>query len=208
MQSCIDSKVFSEIIIASDSDKYISYLKKIIKKNLDVTFFKRSKKSSQDNSQTEEVLLEIIKKNKIKNTICALVQATSPLIDKKDIKQAFSYFSKKKFDSLFTSYQTKKFFWKKNINNYSPLNYDFKNRKPRQKQKNFFIENGALYIFNSRNLKKYKSRLHKKVGTFLMEQKKSLEIDNNDDLNKLKLILNTKNNLKDIYSRNFNLYIN
>ncbi len=204
MQSCIDSKVFSEIIIACDSDKYISYLKKIIKDHLNITFYKRSKKSSLNNSQTEEVLLEILRKKKIKNTICALVQATSPLIDKKDIKDSFNYFLKKKFDTLFTSYQTKKFFWKKNINNYSPLNYNFKKRKMRQRQKNFFIENGALYIFHSKNLIKYKSRLHNNIGTFLMDKKKSLEIDNYDDLNEFKSILSEKKNVKNIYKRNFN----
>ena len=205
LQSCIDSKVFNEIRIACDSDEYISYLKKIIKNHLNITFFKRSKKSSKDNSQTEEVLLEVLKKKKIKNTICALVQATSPLINKKDIKEAFSYFLKKKFDSLFTSYQTKKFCWKKNTVNYSPLKYNFKKRKMRQRQKNFFIENGALYIFQTKNLKKYNSRLHKNIGTFLMEQKKSLEIDNYNDLDESILILSGKKNIKTIYKRNFNL---
>jgi len=38
-----------------------------------------------------------------------------------------------------------------------------------------------------------------------MDPKKSLEIDNYEDLNELKLILNTKKSLKKIYSRNFNL---
>ena len=73
----------------------------------------------------------------------------------------------------------------------------------RQKNLGSYIENGAIYIFKSNNIKKYKNRLHRKIGTYCMSEDKSLEIDTKDDLNKLKILVN-KNRLKTKILKNFN----
>ena len=51
-----------------------------------------------------------------------------------------------------------------------------------QKMKNYFVENGAIFISSVKKFKKTKSRLFKKIGYLEMKQINSFEIDDNDDL--------------------------
>ena len=117
----IKSKVFDKIVIACDSKKYFQIIKNYFIKNKkkeelkNVNFFLRSKKSSQPNSKTEIVLEEVLKKEANYNYIF-LIQATSPLIISKDIKNCENLLVKKRLDSIFSSYQDDKFIWKKDKN--------------------------------------------------------------------------------------------
>lgn len=203
LNACLECKIFDKIIIALDSKKYLSLIKKILKKNNNVEFYLRSKKSATDKSPSEFVLEEIIKKNKIKSDNCFFVQATSPLLNKNDIISSFKLYKKDKLDSLFTSYLTKKFVWKKKKNTWISLNYDYKKRKMRQDQKLSYVENGALYIFNAKNLVTTKNRLHKKIGTYVMSKERSIEIDEFKDIKELKKLMDKQNYKKEIL-KNFN----
>ncbi len=204
LNACIESKIFKEIIVASDSKKYLEIIEERLKHNKNIIFFKRNKKNSQDSSSSENVILEIIKEKKIAKNTCALIQATSPLVSARDIINAFKKYETYKYDSLFSSYKTKKFLWSKKNKKLSSLNYNFKRRPMRQKNFGSYIENGAIYIFKSNNIEKYKNRLHRKIGTYCMSEDKSLEIDTKDDLNKLKILVN-KNRLKTKIVKNFNI---
>lgn len=136
---------------------------------------------------------EVIKNKNLKDNRCFFIQATSPLLNETDIISAYK---KDKLDSLFTSYLTKKFIWKKINNTFVSLSYNYKKREMRQDHKLSHVENGALYIFETKNLLHSKNRLHKKIGTYIMPKNRSLEIDGSADINKLKIILNKKNNYK------------
>ena len=104
------SNLFDQIIIATDSEKYITLLKKYTS-NKKVKFFLRSKKSSTNIAKTEIVINEVLKHNKEYDTTF-LIQVTSPFIKKEDLILGLKKFNKDKLDSLFTGYETKKFFWK------------------------------------------------------------------------------------------------
>ena len=66
------------------------------------------------------------------------------------------------------------------------MSYNYKKREMRQDHKLSHVENGALYIFETKNLLHSKNRLHKKIGTYIMPKNRSLEIDGSADLKKLK----------------------
>ena len=205
LNSCIESKKFKKIYVATESLKYIKYIKNLLKKKSSVIFFRRSPSNSKDNSQTEEVISEIIKKENIKNVDCALVQATSPLLIKKDIIEAFKIFDKGIYDTLFSSYKSKRFFWKQKKEKLIPINYSLKNRAMRQNHRKTIVENGAIYIFNSEKFKKFKIRLHDKIGTCYMPEKRSIEIDDRNDINEMKNFLKVNRIFKQAVKQNFKI---
>ena len=54
--------------------------------------------------------------------------------------------------------------------------------------KDYFVENGAIFITSVNKFKKIKSRLFDKIGFYEMDYLNSLEIDDMKDLNFIKLI--------------------
>ena len=174
-------------------------------RNQNVVFYLRSKKSGTDKSPSEYVLEEVIKNKNLKDNRCFFIQATSPLLSKTDIISAYKKYKKDKLDSLFTSYLTKKFIWKKINNTFISLSYNYKKREMRQDHKLSHVENGALYIFETKNFLRSNNRLHKKIGTYIMPKNRSLEIDGSADINDLKIILNKKNNYKKKILKNFKI---
>jgi len=75
----------------------------------------------------------------------------------------------------------------------------------RQDHKLSHVENGALYIFETKNFLRSNNRLHKKIGTYIMPKNRSLEIDGSADINDLKINLNKKNNYKKKILKNFKI---
>ena len=176
------SNIFLKIVVATDSHKYIRILKKMI--SIDKTeFFIRSKKSASDTAQTELVLKEVIKKFK-NYDIITLIQVTTPHLKPLHLKKALIKFNKFNYDSLFSSYASKRFFWRNNRNNYEPLNYNFKKRPMHQNIKETYVENGAFYIFKKKQFLKKNNRLFNKIGTYVMTENESIEIDSLQDFKK------------------------
>ena len=62
------------------------------------------------------------------------------------------------------------------------LNYDYQNRGRRQNFTKQYVENGSIYIFKPRILKKYNNRLGGKIEISSMEFWKSFEIDSFEDV--------------------------
>ena len=63
-----------------------------------------------------------------------------------------------------------------------PLNHDVNKRKPRQKIKKTFLENGSFYIFKPDLIKKSRNRLIGKIGMYVMAKHKAFQIDNREDI--------------------------
>lgn len=193
----IKSNIFEKIFIAIDEKKYenliLKYLKFLKIKKKKIIFFYRSKKSSTDIAQTEIVLKEVIKKNnKYKN--CFLIQATSPLLLYSDIRNS-NKILKKGYDSIFSSYISRKFFWKFVKNKLCSINYNYLKRTLRQNSSDTFIENGAIYGFNIRGFLDKNNRLFGRIATYVMPEKRSLDIDTKKDFDQ------AKNKLKSRFSK-------
>ena len=126
------------------------------------------------------------------------IQPTSPIRGKKDFDNAINFFYRNKLDSLFSSTIIRDFFyWEKNKKNFL-ANYNYQLRKPRQKIKEKFLENGSFYIFNKDKFKIKKNRLFEKIGTYVQENYKSFQLDEIHDYYILESIMSNKK-IKDIF---------
>lgn len=179
--------IFKKVIIAIDD---FSYKKKIQNYfvNNKITYFNRSKHGSMDNSPSEMVISEVLKKNKEFEHVC-LIQATSPLLKSNDLVGGYKKYLNGGYDSLISGYITKKFFWKNFKNHIIPINYNPINRPMKQKNKGTIVENGAFYFFKSKGFFKKKNRIFGKTGVYLMEEKNSIEIDTKSQFTEVRKIL-------------------
>ena len=188
IKAASNCKLFKKIIIAVDN---FSYKKKLQKYIFDkrVSFFKRSLNSSKDNSPTEVVISEVLKKNTKYDHSC-LIQATSPLLKDDDIILGYKKYLNGKYDSLISGYITKKFFWKNIKKGIKPINYNPSKRPMRQTNKGTIVENGAFYFFRTNGFFKKKNRIFGRTGVYLMDEKNSIDIDTKSDFEQAKKILN------------------
>lgn len=101
------------------------------------------------------------------------LQATSSLRKNQDIDNALKKFYKTKSDSLFSCHKVNDWFdiWISNKKRILPLTVGYKNRKPRQYiNKDYFQQNGSIYIFKKEIIKKYKNRLGRKIGVYQIDK--------------------------------------
>jgi len=111
-------------------------------------------------------------------------QVTSPLRDASDFSNAICQINAEKADSLLSVAKIEDFFiWgRKNTENPHSINYDYKDRKPRQLIDETYIENGSFYIFRPEVLIKENNRLGGNISLFLMSKYKMFQIDNIEDI--------------------------
>ena len=144
-----------------------------------VKVYDRDSNNSTDTATTESVMLEFINSKKFSDEdLFLLVQATSPLMQTKDVDGSISQFKVKNCDSLLTCVRTKRFFWNdKNI----PINYDYKNRPRRQDFEGLLMENGALYMSTVGEIKDCQNRLSGNISVYEMDECTAVELDEDDD---------------------------
>ena len=186
IKKIINSKIINKFVLASDSSLYYSRLDNLKNK---VIFFQRGKSSSKDNSSSESVIIEYLKKTKDDSDILILLQVTNPFITKNQLDSAISEFISHDYDSMLSGVKSKHFFWKNKVNSKS-INYNYKKRLRSQNFNENFIENGSFYIFYKKNFLKYKNRLHGKIGIYEMPIESIHELDDVNDLRIIKKLLN------------------
>lgn len=196
IKQCLNSKKVRETWLSSDSSKILDYAKRN-----GVKIIKRPKKYASSNSSSESAWLHAVtflEKKKIRFNSVLGIQPTSPIRGKKDFDNAINFFYRNKLDSLFSSTIIRDFFyWEKNKKNFL-ANYNYQLRKPRQKIKEKFLENGSFYIFNKDKFKIKKNRLFEKIGTYVQENYKSFQLDEIHDYYILESIMSNKK-IKDIF---------
>jgi N-acylneuraminate cytidylyltransferase len=175
IKAACNSDFIDQVVVSTDSYEIKNIVNSFSLKN--VTVYERSKENAQDNSSTEDAMLEYLVENKhqIINYF-VLLQATSPFTTSQMLNQAFELCKKK--DSVISGTRYKRFLWE---NNGTPLNYDYKNRPRRQDYEGVFLENGAFYISKAKDILKSGNRLSGNIGLFEMPEYTSIEIDEPDD---------------------------
>lgn len=175
------SKYINKIIVSTDSNKIA---KTAIKYGAEVPFL-RSKKISQDKSNTIDAVLSVISKYKEKFDNIILLQPTSPFRNFKNIDESIKLFESSKTKSLVSITKSIKnnellFEIKKGlikINNFKKFN----NKRRQEFKENYYV-NGAIYINNIKNLIKNKKFVNKSTMTYKMEYIDSIDIDTHEDL--------------------------
>lgn len=196
--TCKNSGLFDEIIVSTDSLKIADESRKVPS-----IIHKRSKFNSSSIASTESVISEVM--NDLpelfeKKTLVYLIQCTAPFLLEKDLKESYKIIknNQNELNCLISGYFFYKFIWKKNSakNSWEPINYDPINRPRSQDKSPLFIENGSFYVFGSSNFKLTNCRIHGKVGEYVMEEIRSIDIDNKNDLDFANLLSNYLNHEK------------
>ena len=165
------------IVVATDCNTIRSIVKSFDLPK--VIVYDRLPINAEDTSSTESVMLEYLNLGILEDdNNFILVQATSPFTQSKDFDNAIKNFETGKYDSLISCAIFKRFIWD---NNSVSINYDYTNRPRRQDFEGSLIENGAFYISKVGNIIDSKNRLSGKIGTYIMPEYTSIEIDEPDD---------------------------
>jgi len=184
----LKSKFISKLALSTDDTKIMKYSRKY---KIDY-FIKRSKKYSQDNSKSIDVVLDVLKKTRDFNAdLIMLLQPTSPLRKSSHIDSSIKLLCKnyKKYNSLVSvSYLEEPHPYKlKKIKNKFLVSF-IKNKNseiPRQKLEKVYKLNGCIYLIK-KNVLKTKKTFFNKTLPFIMDKKFSLNIDTIDDLKNIK----------------------
>ena len=186
IKSALEAESLTDIVVSSDSKKILSLSKK-----LGVDTIKRPKAISGDKASVESAIKHFLEKSENLYEIIVLLSPTSPIRKTKDIDNAIKNFKKKKLDSCFSASKLSDFLiWKQNkvTKKFESINYDYKKRGIRQDRELNYVENGSIYIFRSKLMKKRDNRLSGKIDIYLMDFWQSFEIDEKDDWKLLETI--------------------
>lgn len=152
--------------------------------DLGVAVVHRPMEYATDEATTESVMQHFM--SLVDFDVLVTIQATSPMINAKDLDLAIEQFNSEKFDSMLSAVRVKRFFWEDNA---TPINYDPLHRPRRQDFKGTLMENGAFYITRREILTSYQCRLGGKIGVYEMDESTSVEIDEPEDWNRVEHLL-------------------
>ena len=196
----LDLKEINHVALSSDSQKILSLSKeheKLIK-------IKRPISLAKDKTPMLPVMQNTIKyvENILKKKISFLIilDPTSPLRIKKDIKDSIKFFKRKKLDLLVSANNAEHnpYFSilekRKNSNYYSLSKGNNLNIGSRQKAKKVFNINTIVWIYSRRAIMNLKKRIPLKTDIFLTPSFRSLEINTKEDWIKIKDYINKRKN--------------
>jgi len=181
-----------QIFITTDIEEILSS-----KKEKNVTIVRRAKTLCQDDSPMSSVILDFLEGkeglNISKNQTVVLLQATSPLREKKDLLSALRKFENAKMMNLMMAVtkaenHALKYGYVTNgtFKHISDPHLCFENR---QKLPTLFKPTGAFYIFKAGWYLKNKSLVTSSTGAYEIPDNQSLDIDSLADLKQFENIL-------------------
>ncbi|HCU59448.1 MAG TPA: hypothetical protein DIC64_05680 [Alphaproteobacteria bacterium] len=184
LKAAEESKVIDEIVVATENEKIKSVVSEMNFSK--VKIFNRSLQTAQENSPTIDVVQEYLQKSDVKSEdYLFLIQATSPLLQAKDIDGIFKKMLDDKCDTAITCARSKRYYW--NDNGYS-LNFYwtdelnekhhlYQKRTRRQEMKGCLLENGAIHLTTVASLIKNKDFVVEPCSVYEMDATTAVEID-------------------------------
>lgn len=197
IESAIESEIFDEIMVSTDSEKYSEIAKQY---GANVPFL-RDDKLSNDNASSWDVVKDVLSRyqdlGKCFDNIF-LLQPTSPLRSADDIRNSFSLFNEKNANSVISVCEMDHSpLWSNTLA--SDLSMDnFINpqymKNNRQQIETFYRINGAIYIVKYDYLLKNETIYKKNSYAFIMGKNKSIDIDDMFDFQFAEFLLNNCEN--------------
>ena len=176
----VNSPSISEVYVSSDDDEILSLT--LAHKAIPV---KRPIEFALDHSPSEDALLHAFNSINAPATVDYIVflQPTSPLRRSNDLEQALKIILETKADTLLSvTPHLDHFLWRRNSSGQmESINYDFKNRKNRQRIEETYLENGSFYICKPALLLENRNRLGGKIEIYRMPKLYSFQIDTLED---------------------------
>lgn len=183
IEAAISSKVFDEIMLSTDSEKYAEIARRY---GANVPFL-RSEANSSDKAGSWDVVLEVLeryyKKGEKFDSVC-LLQPTSPLRTSQDIVEAYNFLDIKQAEAITSVCEVDHSpLWTMTLPESLSLE-EFKQRdsdKPRQLLEKYYRLNGAIYIRKITYANNRIQLLDSKEYAFIMSREHSIDIDNEMD---------------------------
>lgn len=197
--NALKSKLFSKIIISTDNENYIN--KSLFRNNNKILFNYRNSKLSNDKATIIDVVKYIINFYKLKNDIVFCTFPTAIFVNSNLYKKAIKKYQNNKNSILVTikEYEhpiDRAIILKKN--NRARLAINENSRKRTQDLIKYYYDAGQFYLANSKVWLKEKKILSANFYPILLDKLQStffIDIDELEDLKKLKLLYNIKNAL-------------
>jgi len=183
---CCKKLKFLTPFVSTDSKKILNYSKKC-----GIKFdYVRPKKISKDKSQITDAVFHALKWFESKNIFfdsVMILQPTSPVRDKKEVKRIYKKFMREKLSCIVTVSKSREHPYK--FFKIEPKEWQFiekaktKSLNRQAYPKNYYIEDGAVYLFRTSFLKKYKRFIVKNITKlFISNQNPVINIDYQIDL--------------------------
>ena len=191
----INSGIFDDIFISSDSKKIINIAKKFGIEN----YILRSKKLSTKYSNKLDVIKDTLVKaeniTKIKYSYICDLDVTSPLRTIKDIKNCYKMIKTNKFSNIFSVTESRKNPYFNIVENknktFKPVSSLKKYVSSRQLAPKVYDMNASIYMWKRKSLLLSKSVFNKKSSIYLMKNI-SIDIDDKNDFNYINYIIKNK----------------
>lgn len=191
IEAALESKIFKDIIVSTDSEKY----KRISEEYGAWVPFLRDKDLAEDTSTTSDVVYDLLLKLKDigkEYDYLMILQPTSPLRDKEDIRNAMNLLYNKKANAVVSMCEcdylpllTKELDEEMRLDGFlSNLN-----KVRRQDFKRFYRLNGAIYLMKVDYFLKYRYVYKKNSYACIMDKRKSIDIDDIDDFEYAEFLL-------------------
>ncbi|MBM3095511.1 acylneuraminate cytidylyltransferase family protein [Ensifer sp. T173] len=173
LKAACDCDAIGSVYVSTDSDKIRQVVEGL---GLPVTVIDRPQQLAQDHSSTEDVMMHFASVVPFETLVT--IQATSPLLEGRDLDKALKLFEAGSYDSMLSAVRLKRFFWN---DDFTPVNYDPLHRPRRQVFDGILMENGAFYVTTRRMLETSKCRLGGKTAVYEMGEHTAVEIDEPED---------------------------
>lgn len=169
IDAAIESGVFHQIVVSSDSDRILSHC-------FDVICHKRSADLAQDETPINAVIKDFFEHYDTEQLM--LLQPTSPLRTAQDIRQAIKYFTYGKVLISVTKRPSEALKGYVQKGNYMEPIYELKSDR-RQDLPNVYQPNGAIYLFTKEAFLENNEIPKHGIVPYLMHT--DLDIDTEDD---------------------------
>jgi CMP-N,N'-diacetyllegionaminic acid synthase len=186
----LKTKAVFDVWVSSDSHEILN-----IASSYGAKTILRPTEISGDMNSSESAWLHAIKEieGNINTSIEYILapQVTSPLRSIDDFELGIKKIISSGSDSLMSVVEIEDhFIWEENKKNkLVSVNYDFTDRKLRQKIKKKYLENGSFYIFKTKIIREESNRLGGKISTYIMDRYKMFQIDNAEDIELCSVIM-------------------
>lgn len=178
VKAACDCKSIDIVYVATDSEKIKEAVEAFCLDKVQV--IGRSAESASDTASTESAMLEFAAAHEFDNIV--LIQATSPMLQGKDLDAGFSLFEREDTDSVLSVVRQKRFHWAADEQGYvEPTNYDVFHRPRRQEFDGYLVENGAFYITSKKDLLESQNRVSGRIRAVEMNEDTFFEIDELSD---------------------------
>lgn len=194
INAAIKSRIFSKIIVSTDSEE----IAEISKKYGALVPFLRPEELATDGSLVEDTMVHALKyleNNDKKYDYVCLVQPTSPLLASEDVRNVKSTLFSKEADMIVSVGESPI-----NIRWARPLPEDLSMKRfdrnvcgtNKQLFKNTYYLNGAIYMGKWEIFYEKKNYYQQKTYAYVMSYEKSIDIDNYSDLKMVEYLLKNK----------------